>query len=972
MCLSPEIYNKIGLSTFVALDLETTGLNAGAHEILEIGAARVESGRITQTFDRLVQIRGELSLQITHLTGICEQDLRNQPPIEELLPEIMDFVGDSPIMGHNIDFDMGFLDEKISTSSPLFQRENPLDRLQNPRLDTLLLARALLPRIKNHRLETLVQFFEIPVRNKHRALDDVQAEIRLFDALLRMLLSAPPGVLKQFVRIVAPLTDGTAHLIQRAFQLVQTGAEQVPGVPNQILQKIPRLNNIIGENAPSGARKEKEKMDEDEVAAIFDRGGLFNQVRSDFEKRGQQINMVRGVCRAFNEKAFFLAEAGTGTGKSLAYLVPSILWAQRHPLENGRVVVSTNTKNLQEQIFFKDLPFLFRHLPEPFRAVLLKGRNNYICIDRWKKFLADAQEEVMPAGERWELLPVVTWMDETVTGDIEENSGFHVQFHTELWSRLRADAHFCPGQRCPYFQQCFVTRARRAARQAELVVVNHSLLLSDLSANRSVLGEYPNLILDEAHNLEAAATKYLALELNRYTIERFLHQLYRFVGKEVGLLPLLRDQLHFSSIEESQKNTLLTIVYRLVQIAGQTEKSCGLFFGQLSEKSWEFNFAHRAALTAKIRYRKWEDVYGALGPAADDFIESLQSVRRDLSRLLENLLLLSETVFTNLEMFCSQTEGAKNQLQEILETFQRLLETPGDDFVYWCEPAASERKQESRLKAAPLRVASVLKNRLYEPLQTLILTSATLTVGEQFDYFKNRVGLSFVEPDRLLERTYDSPFYYDDQVLLAVPAFLPDPRDPHFVAAISGLVRRLISETRRGTLILFTSYEMLKRVYSIIQPLLEAEGILTLAQGKDGSRNSLVRIFQEEGSAVLLGTNSFWEGVDIPGKPLEILVLTKLPFEVPAEPVFQAWMEEIEKRGGNPFFQLSVPMAVLKFRQGFGRLIRTGSDRGMVLILDNRVLRFQYGKIFLESLPLEAAVFEEEETLLARAHRWFE
>ena len=343
-----------------------------------------------------------------------------------------------------------------------------------------------------------------------------------------------------------------------------------------------------------------------------------------------------------------------------------------------------------------------------------------------------------------------------------------------------------------------------------------------------------------------------------------------------------------------------------------------------------------------------------------------------MSRLNDHLSLLSGQDLKDLENFRAFTDGALTQTSELLETFSLMVENNRDDLVYWCEPPASDKKQDSRLKASPVNVASVLKNRLYDFLNTAVFTSATLTVGERFDYFKNRVGLFFVDNDRLVERSYGSPFHYDEQVLLGVPTFLPDPRDSRFVKIASELLRLIISETKRGTLILFTSYEMLQRVYRRIKPELEAEGILTLAQGKDGSRNSLIRIFQEEGSAVLLGTNSFWEGVDIPGEPLEILVLTKLPFEVPAEPVFQAWMEEIEKRGGNPFYQLSVPMAVLKFRQGFGRLIRTGSDRGMVLILDNRVLRFQYGQVFLGSLPVEPRIFENEKELLSKAKKWFE
>ncbi|NOY78202.1 MAG: DEAD/DEAH box helicase family protein, partial [Calditrichaeota bacterium] len=900
--LSPEIYNALGLPSFVALDLETTGLNASADEVIEIGAARVESGKITDTFSRLVNIRGELPLQITRLTGIRSVDLQSQPFLHELLPEFVDWINGAPILGHNISFDLGFLDDYLTAQQTLFHRGRPLGPLRNPRLDTLILARTLLPRLNNHRLETLISFFEIDVTTTHRALDDVFSEIQLFDRLLPLLLTLPESLLRDFSQILVPLTDGTSNLIRRSLQAAQKYRTELLETAAYFRNKIPApLNNIVGEKRERRVSEDPALLDEDSVAAIFDDKGLLNSVRPDFEKREQQMEMARAVSRAFNEQAFLLAEAGTGTGKSLAYLVPSILWAQRQPLENGRVIVSTNTKNLQEQIFTKDLPFLFQHLPEPFRAVLLKGRTNYICIDRWKQFLAGAHEEMLTDEERREVLPIVTWFNETLSGDIEENNGFHRPFYPDLWGRLQADSHFCPGQSCPYFQDCFVTRARRAARTADVVVTNHSLLLSDLTANRAILSDYSNLILDEAHNLEAAATKYLSVELSSRTVKSFLHQLYRFVGKEVGMLPRLRDALHFSPMEDSRKSPILNLVYALIQQTETLEKACRRFFLHLGEKAWEQNLGRNQPLTAKIRYSNWDDHFSSLETDTKNLREELGELKTALARLNDHLSLLTVRDLEDVETFRSLAEGALSQAADLLETVALMVETNRPDFVYWCEPAATDKKYDSRLKASPVNVASVLKNRLYDFLDTAVFTSATLTVGGRFDYFKSRTGIAFVDTERVVERSYGSPFHYEEQVLLGVPAFVPDPRDSRFVEKISGLVGRLISETKRGTLILFTSYDMLQRVYRYIKPRLEGEGILTLAQGVDGSRNSLVRLFQEEGSAVLLGTNSFWEGVDIPGEALELLVVTKLPFEVPAEPIFQAWMEEIEKRGGNSF-----------------------------------------------------------------------
>ncbi|MCH7761741.1 DEAD/DEAH box helicase family protein [candidate division TA06 bacterium] len=699
--------------------------------------------------------------------------------------------------------------------------------------------------------------------------------------------------------------------------------------------------NIIG----SGRLKEKkeiETIDLKEVGAFFEKGGILPTNLKGYESRREQVEMTKAVAQAFNEDQYLIAEAGTGTGKSLAYLIPSILWAY----QNGqRVILSTNTKNLQDQLFYKDLPFLQRIMNKEFRVTLLKGRSNYLCLERWREVMRNP-DLYLSTEDRIAILPLVLWIEETLTGDISENRGFHPDRNRGLWAKLTCpereekDAH----------KRCFLNRARDKAQKSHLVVVNHSLLLSDLATENRVLSSYSRLVLDEAHNLEKIATEHLGIEVNFYGLKRILDRLQE-KGRR-GLLSKFQSRIERGRFPRPTKESLLHQMETLNQIIPESQERGMTLFQKVSS----------LLSSKKQRYRP-----------GDEFLQSISEEGKDilytLTRLKSGLVSLGEELR---DLKFSQTRIGTETLQDLEEVSQDLLHFINalnvllldlrEDYCYWAEARRDPLRTE--LHSVPIDVGTLLSEDLYKKMDSILFTSATLTVASSFDFFSNRTGISLLDPDRVTQISLGSSFSFDEQVRVLIPHYLPLPKSANFPKRIGETIQKVILSTKRGTMILTTSYDLLKFLDEQLRGELEENGIELLVQRRSGSRMGILEIFKEEKNSCLLGTDSFWEGVDVPGDALELLIMTKLPFPVPNEPIIEARCEALEKEGLDSFSNFMIPMAVIRLRQGFGRLIRTREDRGVVLLLDNRVSRQQYGEFFLNSLPVEPIICGSEEEIM--------
>ncbi|MEZ4600933.1 MAG: helicase C-terminal domain-containing protein [Syntrophotaleaceae bacterium] len=719
--------------------------------------------------------------------------------------------------------------------------------------------------------------------------------------------------------------------------------------------------------------RQVQEVEAGRIEALLGPGGAVAGNLPGYEDRPEQLRMARAVAEAFNHGRLAVIEAGTGTGKSLAYLVPALLWALAN---EERVVVSTNTINLQEQLIRKDLPFLQRATGLKFRAVLVKGRGNYLCRRRTETIRLEPglfDDEL--AGELHSLLE---WAATTSDGSKEELP--FVPRH-EVWEEVCCEIDQCVRVRCNHYGECFFHRARRQAAQADLLVVNHALLLSDLAlrqqtenySSAAVLPPFDRIVIDEAHHLEDVATRYFSSQVTRFVFARVLNRLRHSRKPERGLLPRFlsllarelpdqEDDLYRELYEQVER--LSTARHQLLDHAVRVLEEIGRNLAlHLNRQIGDGEELKQRLIPDFVADDCWQIMVGQVRELARE----TDDVAKGVAALLRGCDKLPEKVAEKLVATLTDLRGIGGRLAGIAADMAFFISTD-EKTCGWIEVVSGRVGRSSgivtRLCTAPLTVAGRLKEALYDRYRTVVMTSATLAVGHSFGYHKSRVGLDRAEPARVTELLLHSPFDFARQALLGVPTDVPEPGRAGYGEMVRDLSERAILTADGRTFLLFTAYSLLRRVHGELAPVLSARGYRCLRQGEE-SRHRLLKTFAAEATSVLFGTDSFWEGVDVPGRALEQVIITRLPFKVPTEPVLEARAEAIEAGGGDPFMEYTVPQAVLKFKQGFGRLIRHRADRGVVLILDSRVVKKGYGWIFLRSLPEVRVVTGATEEVLA-------
>lgn len=706
----------------------------------------------------------------------------------------------------------------------------------------------------------------------------------------------------------------------------------------------------------------KEKVDIDALAMTetLSPGGVVSKNLNGYEHRPEQLAMIAKVSEAFNKKKIAVIEAGTGVGKSLAYLIPAIHWATQN---KERCVVSTNTINLQEQLINKDIPFLKKALGIEFESVLVKGRGNYICL-RKIQALESGQQELVPDENQDELKVIIDWSKVTKDGS---KSDLNFVPKNAVWEDVNSESDSCLRSKCEFFQKCFVTRARRQANKAHILVANHHLLFSDLAvqaanASASVLPRYDHIVFDEAHNIEDVATDYFGDGITRTGIARIMRRLHAQVEtKTTGFLHVLIGKLRalyakhrldeFKTAMERIEMELIPRIDIILQFNDEIMTSLGQFAHE-HDKSGQ----NDAKVRINSAIRQTDNWRTQIVPQFDNFIQLLKRFCIDFTAVIEQVeyarIRLEKDILYTLVDLTTQ----RNRIKGIIDVIDQIILNDDQKNVRWIETQKRRTTKDIiRLRIAPLEVAESMKKLVYDNYKTLIMTSATLAIAAQegkseFSYLANQIGLTLVERSRVLTAKIPAPFDYKKQAIVAIPMDVPNPDSAEFSSAVSDAIYDAITLSGGRAFVLFTSYGLLYKVHHALEPKLAKIGITALKQGQQ-NRHELLEQFKQDKTSVLFGTDSFWQGVDVEGDALENVIITKLPFKVPSDPIVEARVEAIERRGGNAFMDYSVPQAVIKLKQGFGRLIRKKTDIGSVFILDKRIIEKFYGKTFLQSLP---------------------
>ncbi len=950
----PSLSEPLDETVMVSLDLESTGLDQRTDRIIEIGAVKFRGNEELEQFSTLVDPGRDIPSFITELTGISNHDVSGAPSMEEILPGLREFLGDHPMIGHNVAFDAGFL-----------VRNGVTPRTQT--FDTYDLAYALLPGAAEYNLGGLGAAMGLVHDNPHRALSDALVTRDLFLLMLEKLGELPPAVLSEFSRLSAASGWSTGILAGRILDHMDSAAAfqaagEIRPDPRELSGRL-RVKPVNPDRTLVEERGEFPPGEEPggvppglpseaSVSDVFGGDGHLSRELASFEYRSEQERMADLVAAAIDVGEHLIVEAGTGVGKSLAYLVPAAL----HTLSGGRtVVVSTNTINLQEQLVAKDIPAarsVLRAIGYPedaFSSAQLKGRSNYLCYRRWSHSKTSGD---MTIPEARLLAKTMVWLETTASGDRSE-----LRLNREdqaAFTRISSQgARGCPAQDGP----CFLRSARGRAHSADIVVINHSLLLADLVMGGGLLPEHDALIIDEAHHLESVATSNFGFRVEQRQIEADLSSL----SGERGIVSDAIRTLRAAGQADPGAETLAT---GLLEAVGRARSAAAELFRALRETITEVSpgrgpSGNDLRITGGIRQ---QPAWSNLEVSWENYDLAVSTVSlglRDIGIAIDGAPSSLES--RNLQAVGLNVTAALESIEESRRGLRAGIPEPEDGMVCWL--SARPPNGPIAVSGAPLAVGPSLRETLFERERCVVLTSGTLADEGRFDRVRETLG---IESGR--EIALGSPFDFKKAALVLVPGDIPEPNRPGFNEAVAQAIKDVATELRDRTLVLFTSNSALNATRSAIRSSLEAENIKVVAQGIDGPPHRVMRTLDAGKATVALGSASLWEGVDLEESSIGALMIARLPFPVPSDPVFSARSELYD----DGFGDFAVPSAVLRFRQGFGRLIRSRSDRGVFIVLDSRMTTRGYGAAFRDSLPGCDIEIVRASELAARASRWYE
>jgi ATP-dependent DNA helicase DinG len=951
---------KIHVMKFAVLDFETTG-SQPADEIIQVGLVIIDQFQIIDRYTSLVNPGIGIPSSITTLTGITDEMVADAPTLDQVMSDMFPLLFDCVLVAHHAAFDVSFLQKGLTkTGYPPFSGRV---------LDTMDMLRILFPSISSLQLSMVAGLFGIDHERPHQADSDAEVTAEIWVRCLERLIGLPLLTVQRLQHIFENSSSDLGWFLDEIC-LYKESITSIDTDTNRYFRQFTLNVTDWGEEDDiRGA------SDEDGLGASFKefQQGLklaLQQKFEVFEERESQEQMIYEVEKSLENDQHLMIEAGTGTGKSLGYLIPALYYGIKY---EKKVVISTHTINLQEQLRERDIPLLKEIFPVPFKAAVLKGRSHYLCLRKFETKLTtrdyeNGKEDPVTAAQ------MVVWLSETEHGDEEEihfgNKG------AQFWYSVASDTDSCLNRMCPWYKKCFYHRARNDANTADVIITNHSLLFTDMKAENRLLPAYKHLVIDEAHHFEEVASKHLGIELHSSAMYHSLTWLYK--DNRSGQLPMLRFRLQKSDEQQERaaawSHTIDGLFPKIVQMKenwDQLSESLYELVSSKSDPSQTENSTYVLRMKPETLPANWHE----LMTMEDNIYLNANDLLRTLDKLLSDVKEHQEAF--GVQGLVTDLNGTVKELYEHRDALHFFMKMADEGYVYWMEAGTYARAKSLQLFSIPTDVSSLLQQHFFETKESIIMTSATLSVNKSFQYSADQLGLVIPQDEesgKLKTVQLPSPFNYREQALVVIPRDFPTIKgagDPVFIASLIESLSEVAIVTKGRMLILFTSNRMLKQIYAGMKDYLKSYGITVLGQGVDsGNRSKLTRMFQDNKMCVLLGTSSFWEGVDIPGDALSCLAIIRLPFQPPNHPLVEAKCENIKRRNENPFMKFSVPQAVIRFKQGFGRLVRRASDKGIVIIYDTRVIETFYGKHFLYSLPGPKIEHMTTEQMLPRIEQW--
>nr|WP_304218986.1 ATP-dependent DNA helicase DinG [Fredinandcohnia onubensis] len=917
---------------FVVVDLETTGNSPKkGDKIIQFAAVVIEDGEIIERFATFVNPKQDIPVFIEQFTGISNEVVANAPDFSIVAPEIISMFKDSYFVAHNVPFDYSFLQEELAQCG--------FTNFQCLTIDTVELSRVMLPLADSYKLGQLAESLSLTHENPHQADSDAEVTAEILLKIVRKIEKLPLVTIQKLYTLSNHFKSDIREILREIMDDKSNHAQ--------------RESKFDIYRGLALRKKKKRKAKPTPKSNTYTE--VFHSVIHDFPFRQGQLEMVQTIHHALETNQHAIVEAGTGIGKSLAYLLPGIYISKK----KGRCMISTNTLQLQQQLVERDIAKLREILSFDFDVALLKGRGNYLSLRRFEQILyedSDNYDEVLAKAQ------ILVWLTETETGDIDEinlPSGGKL-----LWDRVKSTYENPGFEDTIWESRSFYKKAREAAEKADILITNHALLLQDLRHDFEILPSYDYLIMDEAHHFEALAKRQVGLHIHYLMIHSVLTRIGQLETNDLlRKSSKIMERIGYNSDSFERVNQLLKDMRASVNEFFRMIRSHAL-----SKQSFENQ-------TNRIQYvvdRKNES--GEHWQEAIEQMTKLSISKKELSTMIQyqnELIIQNKSLLTPLQLgLFNDYVLSFNLLFEkcaIIESFYGVLENQ----MVWIEIDPKGPVNSATLFVEPTDVSDYLADHFFTFKKSVIMTSATLTVDDSFSYMIKKLGLTDFQPITL---SIPSPFDYERQAAMMVPSTVPlinSVSQDEFVDSISVHIAEIAKKTNGRMLVLFTSYDMLQKTYMNLKNMQQLEEFVLIAQSiSGGSRAKLTKNFQAFNKSILLGTSSFWEGVDIPGEDLTALVIVRLPFTPPNDPIFAVRSKEIEGKGGDSFKDLSLPEAILRFKQGIGRLIRSEKDKGVIFILDRRIITTWYGKKFISSIPQMKFIQKPLNELLEHVEEW--